>query len=295
MPNLKDIRKRIGSVKNTQKITKAMKMVAAAKLRRAQDRMQAARPYARKMGQVISGLTARVGADAHPLLQVPEERKKLLVVVVTSNRGLCGGFNTNLTRAVDRFIHERQTFGEEVELVTVGRKGSVYYQRTKRAPIHKDFPDIIGQVDFRKAKALAEYLMARFLGGEYQAVYLAFNQFVSAIAYNSLVQPVLPLTMDAVEAATPEEVAASGDYIFEPDVKTLLGRMLPSHVEVQVMQALFDSEASEHSARMTAMDSATNNASDMINRLTLQYNRARQAYITKEIVEIVSGAESLKG
>lgn len=289
MPNLKDIRKRIGSVKNTQKITRAMKMVAAAKLRRAQERMEASRPYAVKMGEVIDSLASRVDPESHPLLARRELREKALVIVVSSNRGLCGGFNTNLFRRVDRFLKELVTAGEQVDVVTVGRKAAGHYGRSSY-PVVRSYEDVIGAIDYAQAKRIAQEAMNEYLQGDYEAVYICYNRFVSAIAVEQMVHPLLPFATDGEEADAP---AASADYIYEPDVDTLLGRLLPGHIEVQVLQALLESEASEQASRMTAMDNATNNATDMIASLTLQYNRARQAYITKEIVEIVSGSESL--
>lgn len=302
MPNLKDIRTRIASVKNTRKITKAMNMVAAAKLRKAQERMQAARPYALKMDQLIGGLSDRVDDEAHPLLATREDRKKILVVVVGSNRGLCGGFNNNLFREIDRFLESRQIANEEVELATVGRKATEYYRRSDFTQV-RSHDEVIGDVTFKRAKRIARQLIDEFVDESYDAVYLCFNRFVSAIAADKIIAQLLPLSIEGEEEEKEEKqapeggeaVAGSGDFIYEPDVDTLLNKLLPSHIEVQVLQALLESEASEHAARMTAMDSATNNAGDMIESLTLQYNRARQAYITKEIVEIVSGAESLKG
>ena len=299
MPNLKDIRTRIGSVKNTRKITKAMKMVAAAKLRRAQEAMQAARPYAVKMKEVIEGLADRVDEDAHPLLESRPEREKILVVVVSSNRGLCGGFNTNLFRAVDRFLKEQQLAGEVIEVASVGRKAREHYNRSG-FEIVRSYDDVIGDVNFKKAKKIAGELIADFVEKRYDAVYVCYNKFISAIVAEKMIVPLLPLSVEGAEEAAEaredrKKNTSAGDFIYEPDVNTLLGQLLPGNVEVQVLQALLESEASEHAARMTAMDSATNNAGDMIDNLTLQYNRARQAYITKEIVEIVSGAESLKG
>jgi F-type H+-transporting ATPase subunit gamma len=296
MPNLKDIRKRIASVKNTQKITKAMKMVAAAKLRRAQDRLVASRPYAHKLGQVIASLSTRVEEGTHPLLEARESRERILVIVVSSNRGLCGGFNSNLFRTVDRFIREHEVGREQIDILTVGRKANGFFTR-QEMNIIADRSDIIGQVTYKQAKELAEMAIEDFLSKKYDAIYLAYNQFISAIAFETVIRPLLPFNLDDVVAAESggEMMSASSEYIYEPNVGELLDRLLPGHVEVQVLQALFESEASEQGSRMTAMDNATNNATDMIARLTLQYNRARQAYITREIVEIVSGAESLKG
>jgi len=290
MPNLKDIRKRIGSVKNTQKITRAMKMVAAAKLRRAQERMEASRPYAVKMGEVIESLASRVDPESHPLLATRELREKSLVIVVSSNRGLCGGFNSNLFRRIDRFLKELVTAGESVDVITVGRKAAGHYGRSDY-PVVRGYDDVIGAIDYSRAKKIAQDAMADYLNGDYEAVYICYNRFISAIAVEQMVHPLLPFATDGDGEAV--DSFTSADYIYEPDVDTLLGRLLPGHIEVQVLQALLESDASEQSSRMTAMDNATNNAKDMIASLTLQYNRARQAYITKEIVEIVSGSESL--
>ena len=294
MPNLKDIRSRIASVKNTQKITSAMKMVAAAKLKRAQDAVEAARPYATKMVHVIDGLASRVEVGAHPLLRQPEQERKILVIVVSSDRGLCGGFNASLFRTLDRFLRDKAEVCESIELVTIGRKGNQFFR--KNQTIARDFTGILGAVTFPKAKEVAAYAMSRFNAGEVDHVYLVYNEFRSAISTIPRVEGILPLNTlkeDADEAQPAQ--GPSVEYIYEPDEQTLLNQLLPNSVEVRVFQALLESEASEHGSRMTAMDNATSNASDMIKALTLQYNRARQAFITKELVEIVSGAEALKG
>ena len=294
MPNLKDIRTRIGSVKNTQKITSAMKMVSAAKLRRAQENAEAARPYALKMEQVIASLVSRVDTNAHPLLVEPEPTNKELVVVVTSNRGLCGGFNSNILRTLERFIRDQEHSSVQIDIVTVGRKVQTY-ARSRNLNAVADFSDIVGNLSFAQAKRLATMASDHFLNGEYDKIHILYNEFVSAIQYNTILQPLLPLSIDDVLDEVAGVEADASEYIFEPDEESLLGHLLPAHIEVQVLRALLEAEASEHGARMAAMDSATNNAKDMIESLTLQYNRARQAYITKELVEIVSGAEALKG
>lgn len=293
MPNLKDIRKRIASTKNTQKITSAMKMVSAAKLRRAQERAESARPYALKMNSVIASVAGRVKDSTHPLLQTRETPEKALVIVITSNRGLCAGFNANVYRTLERFMKDRQTVGIEVHLATVGRKGEVFY-RGREVHVTKNFTDVIGKVSYAKAKQIAQDAIEVFVKGDYDFVYIVYNEFVSAIKYNTNVQQLLPLSLEDL-AADPVGDLASSEYIFEPDESSLLERLLPANIEIQVLRALLEAEASEHGARMTAMDNATTNAKEMISALTLQYNRARQAYITKELVEIVSGAEALKG
>ena len=307
MPNLKDIRTRIESVKNTRKITKAMKMVAAAKLRKAQERMEASRPYSYRMQRLIDGIAGRIDEDAHPLLERRDNPEKTLVVVVASNRGLCGGFNTNLFRGLDRFLDEQRIAGEIQELATVGRKAHNHYKKSDYE-IVENYENVIDDVSYKKAKWIAGDIIEQFIDGTYDSVYLCYNRFISAIANEWVVGRLLPLAM-AVELTEEDQEEPSagedeqqlqeddieGEYIYEPELDTLLDKLLPGHVRAQVMQALVESEATEQAARMTAMDSATNNATDMIEDLTLQYNRARQAYITQEILEIVSGAESLQG
>lgn len=293
MPSLKDIRKRIGTVKNTQKITSAMKMVAAAKLRRAQEAAESARPYAVKMNQVIGGLATRTDPSMHPLLQQREVEEKALVIVISSDRGLCGGYNANIFRTSDRFIRDRTDSGLELFVATVGRKARQFF-RSHKAEAVKDFENVIGNVSYAKAKAIGEFATEAFVSGEYDRVFVVHNKFISAIQYETIVEPLLPLTLDEIESAEVDTEAIS-EYIFEPDEATLLAEMLPTHIEVKVLHALLEAEASEHAARMTAMDNATTNANEMIDSLTLTYNRARQAYITKELVEIVSGAEALEG
>jgi F-type H+-transporting ATPase subunit gamma len=297
MPSLKDIRKRIASVKNTRKITSAMKMVAAAKLRRAQEAAESSRPYAVKMAQVIASLTERVEADSHPLLEQREHRDKSLVIVITSNRGLCGGYNSNLIRTVNRYVRDREDGGLEVHLLPLGRKSrQAYVGKGYKTWRDGEYDDIIGEVNYANAKRVAQDAIEAFVEGEFDEVHIAYNEFISAIQYNQVVQPLLPLTVEQIEAGDDIEPLEGGtEYIFEPNEEELLAQLLPSHIEVQLLSALFEAEAAEHGARMTAMDNATNNASDMIDSLTLQYNRARQAYITKELVEIVSGAEALNG
>jgi F-type H+-transporting ATPase subunit gamma len=293
MPSLKDIRKRISSVKNTQKITRAMKMVAAAKLRRAQEAAEEARPYANKMEQVISGLATRVDPTKHPLLEQREVEDNALVIVITSNRGLCGGYNTNVFRALEKFARDREVSGISFEVAVVGRKAKQYF-RNHRLETAQTFDEIIGDITFAGARRIAEYAIDAFVSGEYDNVYLAYNNFISAISYDTQIEALLPLTLEELENEEADAEAIS-EYIFEPDEEELLATMLPAHIENRILHALLEAEASEHGARMTAMDNATNNANDMIESLTLQYNRARQAYITKELVEIVSGAEALEG
>lgn len=293
MPSLKDIRNRIGSVKNTKKITSAMKLVAAAKLRRAQEAVESARPYASKMTEVIQELSSRVEEDAHPLLRSPEREDKILVIVCTSNRGLCAGFNANLLRAVDRFLAAKHGVTSSIEIVTVGRKGNQHFTR-KGENITRYHEDVVGNVTFASAKEIAREPMERFAKGEIDHVYLVYNEFVSAIQFNQIIAPLLPLNKEGSEEGAQEDKGGE-EYIYEPSETELLAQLVPNSIEVRIFQALLESEAAEQGSRMTAMDNATSNAEEMIDKLTLQYNRARQAYITKELVEIVSGAESLNG
>jgi F-type H+-transporting ATPase subunit gamma len=286
MANLKAIKKRIVSVKNTSKITKAMKMVSAAKLRRAQENVVAARPYAKKLGEVLGRLTAIPDADASPLQQ-KREVKNALLLVVTSDRGLCGGFNTNLCKAAERFVHEHKDEYPSLSVMTIGRKGYEYLKN--RQKIHKNQPGVFAKLSYQTAAFLASEVIDGFLAEEYDEVFLIYNAFRSVMAQDITLERLLPVAPPA--AAAVEE--APPLYIYEPDKETLLNELLPKNVEVQIYRSLLESTASEHGARMTAMDSATKNANEMIGKLTLQYNRARQAAITTELIEIISGAESL--
>jgi F-type H+-transporting ATPase subunit gamma len=290
MPSLKAVRLRIASVKSTQKITSAMKMVAAAKLRRSQDAIVAARPYAKAMGNITAEVAARANAEAHPLLQRRPARR-VAVVVMTSDRGLCGGFNTNLCRAAQRLSEEKSRAGavDEVRFEVVGRKGRDYFRR-RRLNITRELPGAAGDTALARAKELAAALTEEFLNGTVDAVYLAYNQFKSVMSQRPVIEPLLP-----VEPAAASDDAATSEFLYEPGQGEILDYILPMYLETQLHRALLESVASEFGARMTAMENATKNASEMIDRLTLQYNRARQASITKELMEIVGGAEALKG
>jgi len=283
VPSLKALRKRIATVRSTQQITKAMKMVAAAKLRRAQEAAERARPYAAKLTEMFTAVAAGIEPDAHPLLARRPERRVDLIVL-TSDRGLCGGYNTNLLRFADAFARERAA---EIALAVVGRKGLEYYRR-RGGRVLVQRVGILTTPAPALAAELAAALTQRFVAEETDAVYLIYTRFRSAISQIPTALPVLPVT-------APTETAAEVDYIFEPERPELLARLLPRYVEALLTQALLEAVASEHGARMTAMENATRNAGDMIGRLTLSMNRARQATITKELMEIVSGAEALKG
>ncbi len=283
MPALVDIRRRIRSVKNTQQITKAMKMVSAAKLRRAQEAMFAARPYARKMVEVLESLASRAHPEAHALLRAHPEQKVLLVVL-TADKGLCGGFNANILRAATRFLEERP--GREVSLELVGRRGRDFFKR-RRARIHGEHVGLFQPLQYAAAQRLAKSFMDAFTSGIFDHVYLLYNEFKSVIQQRVIVQRLLPLDRHDLHDRAP----AIG-YLYEPRPEAIFEELLPKHVETQVWRALLESVAAEHGARMAAMDAATSNASDMIERLTLYMNKVRQAAITKEIIEVVSGASA---
>jgi F-type H+-transporting ATPase subunit gamma len=291
MPSLKDIKKRIGSVKNTGQITKAMKMVSAAKLRRAQEAVVAARPYADKMLDVLSGLALREepdAPDAHPLLK-ERGKKRALVVLLTADRGLCGGFNANVSKAAERFIRDSEAGFETYELLIIGRKGRDYLKTRPGMNIGKVYENITGKVTYSTAALIAQEIIEGYEAEKYDAVFLIYNAFQSAISQVVTVDKLLPVVPKQVSEGT-----LVTEYLYEPTRGKVLGQILPKHIEVQLFRGLLESVASEHGARMSSMDSASKNASEMIGKLTLQYNRARQAAITKELMEIISGAEAIK-
>jgi F-type H+-transporting ATPase subunit gamma len=282
MPSLIDIRRRIRSVKNTQQITKAMKMVSAAKLRRAQDRTIAARPYGTLLRRVLGNLAAAVAGDEHaaenPLLARREEHRVLLVLI-TSDKGLAGAFNTNLIKGAQRFLADRP--GVEVKFELIGRKGRDFF-RKRGAQIVGEHLGLAAKVRYEDTAAIARKAMEMYCNEEIDAVYLIFNEFKTVAAQTLTVSQVLP-------AELPQQ-ASPVDYIFEESPAEMLNELLPKYVETEFYRALSESAASEHAARMTAMDAASSNAADMIDRLTLYMNRVRQSSITKEIIEVVSGA-----
>jgi F-type H+-transporting ATPase subunit gamma len=291
MPSLKAVRLRIASVKSTQKITSAMKMVAAAKLRRSQDAIVAARPYAKSMADITAEIAARAGAEDHPLLE-RRAGKRIALVVITSDRGLCGGFNSNLCRTAQRYAEDKTKAGEiqECRFEVVGRKGRDYFRRRK-LNMTRDLPGVAGDSAVARAKEIATGVTEEFLAGTVDAVCLVYNQFRSVVSQKPAVEPLLPVTAAAATSGD----ASTGEFLFEPGKGEILSYILPMYLETQIHRALLESIASEFGARMTAMENATKNATEMIGRLTLQYNRARQASITKELMEIVGGAEALKG
>ena len=288
MATLKAIRKRISSVRNTQQITKAMKMVSAAKLRRAQESAIQARPYAEKMTELLKNLSTRVSREAHPLMTAREE-KKVHLVLFTSDRGLCGGYNANLIRTADAFIRQHSV-DREIELTLVGRKGADYFRR-RRANIADRYTDILYKAPDELAVEIAVKLIDRFITGATDAVYIIYSRFRSALSQVPTLEKLLPVSLTETGGAETEQAT---EYLYEPGVQQLLASLLPRITEVALQRALLEATASEHGARMTAMESATGNAAKMIGSLTLQMNRARQASITRELMEIVGTAEALK-
>jgi F-type H+-transporting ATPase subunit gamma len=288
MPSLKAVRMRIASVKSTQKITRAMKLVAAAKLRRAQDAILAARPYADALSEAVAELAARAGDAAHPMLH-QRAPKRVELVTLTSDRGLCGGFNANVGRAAERFVAEQRATDMNVRLTVVGRK-SREYARRRRMDIAHEFPAPVAGNAIERAREVAQTATQNFAEGRSDAVHLVYNEFRSAISQKVVIVPLLPIV-----PAPQSPEAAAVDFLYEPSKQELLSILLPLFVESRIYRAMLESIASEFGARMSAMENATRSANEMIDRLTLQYNRARQAAITKELMEIVGGAEALKG
>jgi F-type H+-transporting ATPase subunit gamma len=284
VPSLKHTRKRIASVRSTQQITKAMKMVSAAKLRRAQEAAERARPYATRLSDLLASVAAGADEGAHPFLQADGDKPAELVVI-TSDRGLCGGYNTNLIKAAEAFL--RSEAGRDATIVCAGRRGYDYFRRHYPDRITARF--INQPFTIELAREVAREVSRRFMEGEVGAVYMVSSKFRSAISQSPQLQKLIPV--ERAEGNVDEVV----DYVVEPEPAALLGSLLARYLDTKIYQAFLEANASEHGARMTAMDSATRNASEMIGRLTLQMNRARQATITTELMEIVGGAEALKG
>ena len=292
MPSLKDLKIRINSVKSTQKITSAMKMVAAAKLRRAQENAEAARPYAERMERMLGSLAGSMaGREGAPPLLAGNGRDQVhLIVVMTSDKGLCGGFNSSIVRAPRRKIQDLRQQGNEVKIFAVGRKGRDQLRRDLGGLIIGHLEDVgRPRLSFAVAAKLGERLAAGFAAGEFDVCHIVYNKFKSAMTQIVTFQQLIPFALPAEGTASASDVV----YDYEPDETEILESLLPRNIGVQVYRALLENEASEQGARMTAMDSATRNAGEMINKLTIFYNRSRQAYITKELIEIISGAEAL--
>ena len=292
MPSLKEFRVRIESVKSTRKITSAMKMVAASKLKRAQEQAEAAQPYPERMARMLEALASKIqaGADVPKLLAGTGSEHKQLLVVVTSDRGLCGGFNGALVREVRRRVSMLLAAGREVSILCVGRKGRDLLRRDFAQYI-VDYVETAGKkrLSFNEARTVSDRVMARFEAGQADVVTMFYNRFKSVIAQVPSEQQIVPFKHTR---PMPADVSKAV-YEFEPSEEQILSDLLPRNLSVQIFRAMLDSAAGEQAARMTAMDNATRNASDMISKLTLRYNRARQAYITKELIEIISGAEAL--
>jgi F-type H+-transporting ATPase subunit gamma len=290
LPNLKDIQRRIGSIKKTQQITRAMRMVAGAKLRRAQDASDNARPYADRMRATVSEVARGLSEDAHPLFEVRDPVKKVEVVVLTSDRGLCGGFNSNVNKFAASLIARRANEDCQVAITTAGRKGQEFFRRRNPAQLADNYPQQ-GWVSYADAAAIGKAVSSRFEAGEVDQVVLVYSEFVSALTQTPKQVALLPFSADA--DADDDAVGDSLPHEIEPDPESLLAVLVPKAVEVEIYRALLENQTGEHAARMTAMESATRNTEELVDSLTLQFNRARQAAITKELVEIVSGAEAL--
>ncbi|MEI6805026.1 MAG: ATP synthase F1 subunit gamma [Myxococcaceae bacterium] len=288
MASLRDIRKRIKSVKNSEKITKAMKMVSAAKLKKAQDEVRKSKAYAHKMEEVVGHLAKRLenqGEAPHALLQDHPTKKRIELVVLTSDRGLCGALNSNIIRKAQRFLTEMSSKHDEIRVSTLGRKG---FEALKRegVSIRTNYTGVLDRPSYLKASQIAAELSESYVEDSVDAIYLVYNEFKSAISQQIVVKQLLPIVPT-------ESLEDTVDYIYEPSQTELLNHLLPKHLATQLFQAFLESVASEHGARMTAMDNATRNAKEVISSLTLKYNRARQAAITKELMEIIGGAEAL--
>jgi F-type H+-transporting ATPase subunit gamma len=311
MPSLRQTRKRIKSVRNTQKLTKAMKMVSAAKLRKAQERLLATRPYAHQLRDVVARLAARVGAlggEEHPLLRSHDPPRRIMLVVVTSDRGLAGSFNSNITRRAERFLAEEAHRFEAVQLSVIGRKGRDHFRRTRTGSL-QEHVGVIDNLVFPRVREIAESIVKAFTEESLDACFLLYNEFKSAVSQLVVVEQLLPIVPAGgsvmTRAADPlgaqtgfgaedDGPPLHGAHLYEPSQDAILDKLLRRYCATELFRALLESVTSEHGARMTAMDNATKNAAEMADRLTLQYNRARQGAITKELMEIIGGAEALK-
>jgi F-type H+-transporting ATPase subunit gamma len=294
MPSLIDLRRRVRAVKNTQQITKAMKMVAASKLRRAQERIMGARPYAVQMQRVLSSVASRVDPSIHPLLSIREPRSgsRTLVIVVTGDKGLCGSFNTNVIKGAASYVADSS---EPCSLGLVGRKGREFFGR-RGFDVLFDRIGIFQKLRFEDAQVIAQLAVDAFTSEQVDRVMLVYNEFKSMISQRVVIDQLLPIARGDVDAATPaapKPGEAQVDYLYEPSAQEIFNQLLPRYVEVQVYRALLESNAAFFAAQMTAMDTATKNSADMISSLTLYMNKVRQAAITREIIEVVSGAQAL--
>lgn len=296
MANLRDIRNRITTVNNTQQITKAMKMVAAAKLRKAQERMVKTRPYASKIQDVVSRLVDS-SSDSNPIMRSSEEVKNVLMIIVGSDRGLCGGFNNNLFKEVEKSIalnFSEQNKSGNFSIITLGKKAGAYFKKRKYNVIDSH-PGFFDDLQYARTSDIMTSVTERFVSEEFDEVYISFNEFKSVIAQNKKIDKVLPIDPSLISDGMDDVSKESNDYIFEPNSEIILEQLLPLHLNIQLWKAVLESNASEQGARMSAMDSATENAKDLERELRLKYNQARQSAITTEISEIVSGAQALGG
>jgi len=293
---LREIQRRVVGVKNTQKITKAMKMVAAAKLRRAQGALVSTRPYARKMNELLRHLVTKIDLSIHPLLK-EREVKRVLLVVVSGDRGMCGAFNGNVIKAaIDHINSQYQHLLKEpdgVRIVTVGKKSTDFFSK-KNYNIYSKYTGIFGNLQFSNAQTIIQRVVDQYLKGEYDKVEVVYNEFKSVIQQRIVVEQVLPIPPEQIQEAGDSRSLAQVDYIYEPSISDMINVLLPKHLVFQLWRILLESSTSEEGARMTAMNNATENAKELISELTLSYNKERQASITKELLEIVSGAEALK-
>ncbi len=289
MATLRDIRRKIGAVKKTQQITKAMNMVAAAKLRGAQQRMEGFRPYAQAFSMMLGNMAGRVEPEIHPFFQQAPEVTKVGLVLMTADRGLCGSFNVNLVNTAVKFIREKEAAGIEVALICVGRKGRDFFRRRKREMLAQ-YVDVWNKFDFSNAVTVAREIMSVFTTGDVQEVHLIHANFINMVLQRPRLVQLLPIQPGEAAAEAP-----SMEYLFEPPMEQFLEYLLPKYINVLVYHGFLENSASEHAARMTAMDNAQSNCKEMITQLTLVMNKARQAAITKELMDIVGGAEALKG
>lgn len=288
MPNLKDIKRSIASVKNTQQITNAMKLVAAAKLRKAQESVEAARPYATKMVELMTGIAARSNSDSHPLLS-RREVENVLIVVLAADKGLCGPFNSSILKTAQRIIEENE--GKGINLLLIGKKSVDYFKR-RPFNIRKKIVDYGKRINNAMAEEIADVVMESFTSEKADVVYLVYNKFKNVVVQEPQAVSLLPLELPPEEEGSDSQAV---DYEYEPSAEEILDGLLKNYLVSHIYHAMLESSASEHGARMTAMDAATKNASEMIDELTLKYNRARQAAITTELIEVVTGADALKG
>jgi F-type H+-transporting ATPase subunit gamma len=294
MPSLRDMRAKIQSVKNTQQITRAMRMVSAAKLRRAQDQIVNMRPYAKKILRVILDVAATKKVE-HPLLTKHDQNKNILFVVVTSDRGLCGGFNNTVCRFTEKFIKENKSNYDRMDYIFIGRKGADYFKR-RGIDSKRTILNLSREISYSMAAEIADSCMKEFVAGSYDEVRLVYNEFKSAISQSLVVETLLPIDIQAAAAGEEASVTpATVDLMFEPSPEEMIEELLVKHFAVQIYRCLSESVAAEHAARMTAMENATKNAKEMISKMTLIYNKVRQASITKELIEICSGAEAING